>query len=496
MCGVFGVFGHVEASNIVYLGLHALQHRGQESAGIVSSDGQRLFVHRSMGLVQAGFHPDDLCKLAGRVAIGHVRYSTAGGSAVRNAQPLSVDYQLGMLAVAHNGNLTNHHALRKSLEARGAIFQSSADTEAIIHLIAMSKEAGLVTRLAAALRQVQGAYSLVFTDGKRLIAARDPYGFRPLCLGVLPPKVGTNDDDRKVYVVSSEPVSFDLIGAQFVRDIAPGELLVIDREGLHSSRPCAPQPRRMCLFEYVYFARPDTALAGASVYEVRKRCGQRLIEEHPVVAASAADTVVVPVPDSGLPAAIGLANHVGLPFEMGLIRSHYVGRTFIEPSQSIRHFGVKLKLNPNRAALAGKRVIVVDDSIVRGTTSRKLVGMLRAAGASEVHVRISSPPNRWPCFYGINTPTRAELIAASHSIDEIRRYLRADSVGYLSLDGLVAAVHSCEQASANLRGEAVVPAESYCHACFSGDYPVVSDDDKRRHLRMVGGAVVGSGGHA
>ncbi len=473
MCGVFGVYGHPEASNIAYLGLHALQHRGQESAGIVSSDGTRLYVRRKMGLVQAAFGAKEMEGLPGTTAIGHVRYSTAGASDMRNAQPLSVDYQLGKLAVAHNGNLTNHEMLRSELEGRGAIFQSSADTEAIIHLIAMSDREGLVERIAAALRQVEGAYSLVFTDGKRLIAARDPHGFRPLSLGIMEPKGGPGGNPRRAYVVSSEPVSFDLIGAEWLRDIEPGELLVIDEGGVHSSRPFDAQPRRMCLFEYVYFARPDASFGGAGVYSVRKRCGERLIEEHPVEGANAEDTIVIPVPDSGVPAAIGLANHARLPFEMGLIRSHYVGRTFIEPSQSIRHFGVKLKLNPNRDALRGKRVIVVDDSIVRGTTSRKLVRMLRGAGAREVHVRISSPPTRWPCFYGINTPTRSELIASSHSVDEIRRYLSADSLGYLSLEGLTSAVHESEAGSPRrLKDAPPLVRDSYCHACFSGDYPV------------------------
>ncbi len=485
MCGIFGVFGHPEAANIAYLGLHALQHRGQESAGIVASNGERLVVHRSMGLVQAGFSSDDLARLEGHVAIGQVRYSTAGASDVYNAQPLTINYKGGPLAVAHNGNLTNHTELRAELEGRGSIFQSSADTEAILHLIAMSAGATLEERITDALRQVTGAYSLVFMDDRRLVAVRDPHGFRPLCLGIMAPKGTEGANRRPAYVVSSEPTSFDLINAELLRTIEPGEMVVVDESGLRSTRPFEVTPRRMCLFEYIYFARPDAQLEGANVYDVRKALGRKLIEEHPVEAASAEDTVVVPVPDSGVPAAIGLAHHARLPFDMGLIRSHYVGRTFIEPSQSIRHFGVKLKLNPNRAALAGKRVIVVDDSIVRGTTSRKLVGMLRGAGASEVHVRISSPPCRWPCFYGIDTPTRAELIASNHTIDEICRYLRADSLGYLSLEGLIDAVHESEvaaQASGALRRER----DSYCHACFSGDYsvPVVSDG-RHRQLKLI-----------
>ena len=485
MCGIFGVFGHSEAANITYLGLHALQHRGQESAGIVSSDRTRMHSLRKMGLVQAGFSSKDLEELAGALAIGHVRYSTAGGSHIKNAQPFAVDYQGGSVSIAHNGNLVNHEELRRRLEEKGSIFQSGADTEVIVHLIAMSKHKTLRERVVEALGQVEGAYSLLFMDTRTMIAVRDPMGFRPLCLGILPPQSGGEEGMRRpAYVVASEPAAFELIGAEPLRDIEPGEMLVIDDEGLVSSRPFDLQhpggpvraARRMCLFEYVYFARPDSVLEGASVYAVRRLCGKKLIDEHPVERANADDCVVIPVPDSGVPAAIGLANQARLPYEMGLIRSHYVGRTFIEPTQSIRHFGVKLKLAPNRAVLQGKRVIVVDDSIVRGTTSRKLVGMLRGAGAREVHVRISSPPTKWPCFYGIDTPTRSELIASSHSVDEIRRYLTADSLGYLSLEGLTAAVQ-----------EVAPKSSGYCNACFSGDYPVpVGDERPHRHLRVVG----------
>jgi len=470
VCGLFGVYGHPEAANITYLGLHALQHRGQESAGIVCSDGQRLYAHKTMGLVQAGFSSADLAALPGQLAIGHVRYSTAGQSHLRNAQPFAVDYQLGSLALAHNGNLTNHEDLRAQLEQRGSIFQTGADTEAIVHLIAISDKPTLIGRIADALRQVEGAYSLLLMDEQSIVAVRDPHGFRPLCLGVFP---------DGAYVVASEPVAFDLIGAELLRDIEPGEMVVIDAQGLRSSRPFDSAPRRMCLFEYVYFARPDSTLGGASVYEVRRRCGARLWDEHPIDGATREDTIVVPVPDSGVPASIGLAQHAGLPFELGLIRSHYVGRTFIEPAQSIRHFGVKLKLNPNRGVLEGKRVLVVDDSIVRGTTSRKLIGMLRGGGAREVHVRIASPPVAWPCFYGIDTPTRSELIASSHTIDEIRRYLAADSVGYLSLDGLTDAVYGIEGRDREL------PRDSYCHACFSGEYPVPVRPPHPRQLRLV-----------
>ena len=477
MCGVFGIFGHPEAANLAYLGLHALQHRGQESAGIVSSDGERLFSHRAMARVQDGFAPADLAALRGDRAIGHVRYSTAGGSHLKNAQPIGVDYARGSIAVAHNGNLTNFEALRERLEARGSIFQTASDTESIVHLIAISAEESAPDRIAEALAQVEGAFSILFLDEQKLVAVRDPMGIRPLCLGVL------DRDGTAVHVVASEPTAFDLIGARLVRDIAPGEMVIIDAAGLRSRFPFPRRPRKMCLFEYVYFARPDSVLEGANVYEVRKALGQRLAGEQPV--ASSDDLVVIPVPDSGLPAAIGFAGRAGAPFEMGLIRSHYVGRTFIEPQQSIRHFGVRLKLNPNRAVIAGKRVVVVDDSIVRGTTSRKIVKMIRDAGAREVHVRISSPPTRWPCFYGINTPTRSELIASTHGVDEIAKYLTADSLGYLSLEGLIEAVRSVE--ARDRAGNPPSP-DAYCHACFSGSYPIAFTPTTRaRRLPMVNG---------
>ena len=477
MCGVFGIFGHPEAANLAYLGLHALQHRGQESAGIVTSDGERLFGHRAMARVQDGFTPANLAALRGDRAIGHVRYSTAGGSHLKNAQPIGVDYARGSLAVAHNGNLTNFEALREQLEGRGSIFQTASDTESIVHLIAISGKASIPDRIAEALAQVEGAYSLLFLDERELVAVRDPMGIRPLCLGVL------ERDGLTAHVVASEPTAFDLIGARLVRDVAPGEMLVIDASGVRSLFPFPRAPRKMCLFEYVYFARPDSVLEGANVYEVRKALGRRLAEEQPIPAGD--DLVVIPVPDSGLPAAIGFAGRAGAPFEMGLIRSHYVGRTFIEPQQSIRHFGVRLKLNPNRAVIAGKRVVVVDDSIVRGTTSRKIVKMIRDAGAREVHVRISSPPVRWPCFYGIDTPTRSELIASTHAIEEIATYLTADSLGYLSLEGLVESVRSVE---ARDRAGKAPTADAYCHACFSGSYPIpFTPPTGARHLRMVNG---------
>ncbi|WP_437663107.1 amidophosphoribosyltransferase [Sorangium sp. So ce1182] len=479
MCGVFGIFGHPEAANMAYLGLHALQHRGQESAGIVSSDGERLFGHRAMGRVQSGFSPSDLATLPGDRAIGHVRYSTAGGSHLKNAQPLGVDYARGSLAVAHNGNLTNHEALRDQLEARGSIYQTASDTESIVHLIAMSRKEELRDRIAEALKQVEGAYSLLFLTEREIIAVRDPRAIRPLCLGEMASGTGV------AHVVASESTAFDLIGARKVRDVAPGEMVIISADGVRSEFPFAPEQRKLCIFEHVYFARPDSTLQGVSVYEVRKAFGRRLAVEQPVEPGD--DLVVIPVPDSGLPAAIGFADRARAPFEMGLIRSHYVGRTFIEPQQSIRHFGVRLKLNPNRAVIEGKRVVVVDDSIVRGTTSRKIVKMIRDAGAREVHVRISSPPTRWPCYYGVDTPTRSELIASSHSVEEITSYLTADSVGYLSLEGLIESVRSVEVRE----GNASIPrptADSYCHACFSGSYPIpFTPAAPNRQLRMVSG---------
>jgi amidophosphoribosyltransferase len=460
-CGVFAIFGHPEAANLTYLGLHALQHRGQESAGIVTSDGEQLFAHRAMGLVQDAFTQDQLSRLPGRLAIGHVRYSTAGGSHIKNAQPIAVDYAAGSLAVCHNGNLTNAEELRSELEEKGSIFQSDTDTEVFVHLVAVSKEVSVEDRIAHALSRVNGAYSLLFLTETTIVAVRDPMGIRPLCLGVL-------RDDRESYVVASEPCAFDLIGAQYLRDVEPGEMVILDAGGVRSVRPQAGArpPQRMCVFEYVYFARPDSTLEGRSVYEVRRAFGRALARELPVEA-----DVVVPVPDSGVPAAIGFAAECDLPFDMGLLRSHYVGRTFIEPQQSIRHFGVRLKLSTVEPVIRGKRVVVVDDSIVRGTTSRKIVKMVRDAGAREVHMRISSPPTQWPCYYGIDTPTRRELIASSHSVDEIARYITADSLGYLSLEGMLAA----------MGGDAAL-----CHACFSGQYAIPFTPAHKRQLRLVG----------
>jgi amidophosphoribosyltransferase len=468
MCGVVGIFGHPEAANLAYLGLYALQHRGQESAGIVSTDGERLRWVREMGHVGDIFTADRLAHLGGFGAIGHVRYSTAGDSSLKNAQPIAVDYAGGSVAVGHNGNLVNAVELRERLEAEGSIFQTTSDTEVIVHLIAKSRERTLPERAADALRQVRGAYSLVFLSETMMVAVRDPMGFRPLALGKV------ND----VWVVASESCAFEIIGAQFVRDVEPGEMVIVDEQGLRSVRPFSSTPAHRCVFEWVYFARPDSTIDGRSVYRARERMGRRLAIEHPVEA-----DVVIPVPDSGMAAAIGYARQSGIPYDQGLMRSHYMGRTFIEPSQQIRHFGVKLKLSPVREVLNGKRVVVVDDSIVRGTTSRKIVGMIRSAGATEVHMRISSPPTVGPCHYGIDTPTREELIASHNTITQIRDFVAADSVGYLSLPGLYTAVEGS-------RLENGVPKTSdgkgFCDACFSGNYPIDPEAPGRpRQLRLI-----------
>jgi amidophosphoribosyltransferase len=457
MCGIFGIVGHPEASNLTYLGLHALQHRGQESAGIVSSDGDRLFVRTAMGLVADTFSADDLGSLPGESAIGHVRYSTAGVSQHKNAQPLSVMLGRTQVSVAHNGNLVNAQALRDRLEGEGAIFQSDSDTEVILHLMARSQKPTLEERIAESLEQVVGAYSLVFLTNKKLIAVRDPFGFRPLVLGRL----------NSSYVLASESTALDLIEAEYLREVEPGELLVLDAGGLKTFKPLKPVRGGRCIFEHVYFAKPDSILFGESVYQMRQRFGVQLAHEQPAPA-----DLVIAVPDSGVAAAIGYSRTLGAPYDVGFIRSHYVGRTFIEPQQSIRHFGVKLKLAAVRSVLKDKRVVVVDDSIVRGTTSRKIVKMVRDAGAKEVHLRISSPPTRWPCYYGIDTPNRQELIASSHSVDEIARYVTADSLGYLSLEGLTRAVGDPE-------------VESFCSACFSGKYPTEISFDPPRGMNRV-----------
>jgi len=447
-CGVVGVFGHPEAANLAYLGLCALQHRGQEAAGIVSSDGQVLVSHRGLGLVTDIFPEPIIRRLRGHAAIGHNRYSTTGGSQnLKNAQPLVVEYGRGGLALAHNGNLVNAERLRAELEERGSIFQSTVDTEVIIHLIASSNAETLEDRVVDALHEVRGAYSLVFLAPDKLIAVRDPHGFRPLVLGRV----------KGAWVVASETCALDLVDAEYEREIEPGEMVVMTEGGIVSYHPFTKVTGAACIFEHIYFARPDSTIFGRSVYQSRKELGRALARESGVPA-----DVVIPVPDSGVPAAIGYAESAGIPFEMGLIRNHYVGRTFIEPRDAIRHFGVKVKLNAQRNVLEGKRVVVVDDSIVRGTTSRKIVKMIRDAGATEVHMRISSPPTTNPCYYGIDTPTRAELIASSHDVDEIRRYITADSLAYLSTEGMYGFLGG--------------PQQGYCDACFTGRYPVPFED--------------------
>ncbi|MBI2230597.1 MAG: amidophosphoribosyltransferase [Deltaproteobacteria bacterium] len=460
-CAVMGVYGHPEAANMVYLGLYALQHRGQESSGIVSSDGKGLTSHRQMGLVADVFKEDVIKRLEGSSAIGHNRYSTTGQSHLKNAQPFVVEYSQGPIAISHNGNLVNGTLLREELERAGSIFQSTSDTEVIIHLIATSKESSLMGRIIEALARARGAYSLLFLTLDRMIAARDPMGFRPLVLGRF-----QSGPSAGACVVASETCALDLIEASYWRDVEPGEIVVIGPDGVESLKPFPPAPHAKCIFEYIYFARPDSNLFGHNVYQVRKALGRQLARENGVPA-----DLVTPVPDSGVPAAIGYAEESGIPLDFGLIRNHYVGRTFIEPAQSIRHFGVKIKLNAQRAVLEGKRVVVVDDSIVRGTTSRKIIRMLRDAGAKEVHMRISSPPTIGPCYYGIDTPTRTELIAANSSVEEIRRFIEADSLAYLSRDGMYTYFDGKSQ--------------GFCDACFTANYPVHFDDEghtKQLHL--------------
>ncbi len=462
MCGVIGIFGHPEAANLAYLGLHALQHRGQESAGIVSSDGEKLRWVREMGHVNEIFTAERLAGLPGFAAVGHVRYSTAGDSALKNAQPIAVDYSGGSIAIAHNGNLVDADETRTRLEESGSIFQTTSDTEGILHLIARSRESSLPDRVADALKQVRGAYSVALLSESMLIAVRDPLGIRPLSLGKI----------KDGWVVASETCAFDLIEAEFVRDVDPGEMIIIDKGGMRSERPFAAKEPHRCVFEWVYFARPDSTIAGISVYRARENMGRRLATEHPVDA-----DVVIPVPDSGTAAAIGYAREANIQFGQGLMRSHYVGRTFIEPSQQIRHFGVKLKLSPVREVLVGRRVVVVDDSIVRGTTSRKIIGMIRAAGAREVHMRVSSPPTVGPCHYGIDTPHKDDLIASKHSVDEIRQYIGADSLGYLSIDGLYAALSKVNAPDGN---------GGLCDACFTNRYPIaVVPPARLRQLRLI-----------
>ena len=427
---------------MAYLGLYALQHRGQESAGIASTDGAEIHVHKSLGHVQEIFTPDVIAQLPGEVAIGHTRYSTAGDTSLMNAQPVVIDCNKGKLALGHNGNLTNALEVRRRLEHRGSIFQSTSDTEVIVHLIARSSARNLSGAIADALNQVEGAYSLLLLTRDEIYAIRDPRGFRPLCLGRL----------NGAWVAASETCAFDLIDAEYVREVEPGEMVRISRSGIESIRFAPEKPHQYCIFEHVYFSRPDSVVFGRPVNESRERLGRLLAQEHPAVA-----DLVTPVPDSGVPAAIGYAAESGIPFRMGLIRNHYIGRTFIEPEQAIRDFGVKLKLNPVRRMLEGKRVVLVDDSIVRGTTSRKIVRLMREAGATEVHVRISCPPTISPCYYGVDTPRRDELIGANNSVEQIRQFLGADSLGYLSLKSMRAAVEDTEG--------------KFCTSCYTGSYP-------------------------
>jgi amidophosphoribosyltransferase len=447
-CGVVAIYGHPEASKLAYLGLYALQHRGQESAGICTTDGREIYTRKEMGHVADIFTKPVLATLPGELAIGHTRYSTAGDTVLLNAQPFSVTCKKGKVAIAHNGNITNATELRAELSRRGAVFQASSDTEVILHLVAHSSERTLAGALRDAMLHLEGAFSLVFLAQDRIIVARDPHGFRPLVVGEMEVSGGS-----KCYVFASETCAFDLIGAVYLHDVDPGELVVVGPEGVTRERWAPERPRAQCVFEQVYFARPDSLVFGRPVAESRENLGRLLARECPADA-----DLVVPVPDSGVAAAIGYSAESGLPFRHALIRNHYVGRTFIEPSQAIRDFGVKLKLNPVRYLLQGRRVVLVDDSIVRGTTSRKIVRMVRQAGAREVHVRISCPPTVSPCFYGVDTPTRSELIASNHDVEGIRRFIEADSLGYLSLASLRKAVDDDQR-------------HEYCYACYTGDYP-------------------------
>lgn len=449
-CGVFGIWGHPDAAKLAYLGLYALQHRGQESAGICVSDGDKLHLERGMGLVSDVFSEASLKAMEGIAAIGHTRYSTAGRSDGQNAQPLFVKFSKGELAVAHNGNLTNAPEIRSELEKSGSIFQGSNDTEVILHLLARSREPRLRHALRESLLRLEGAFSLALLAHDRLIMARDPRGFRPLAFGKM------KHDGHEVYVFASETCAFDLIGAEYVDDVRPGEMVIVDADGLHREQFAPAEPASHCVFEHVYFSRPDSIVFGRSVQDSREMMGRILARESPADA-----DIVVPVPDSGVPAALGYSHESGLPFCLGLIRNHYVGRTFIKPSQEDRDLGVRLKLNPVRDLIAGRRVVLVDDSLVRGTTSKKIVRLMRQAGAREIHMRISCPPTKAPCYYGVDTPNKGELIAATTPIDEIREHIEADSLGYLSREGLAEAVHDKMDPLGN----------GYCYACYTGEYP-------------------------
>jgi amidophosphoribosyltransferase len=455
-CGVFGVYDNPEAANVTYLGLYAQQHRGQESAGIVCTDGHTFSSHRGMGLVADVFKKSEIAELTGKSSIGHVRYSTSGESGLRNCQPFSFEYAHGAIAMCHNGNIVNAPALRKELEEAGSIFQSTSDTEVLIHLVARSKSPATRERLAEAINRLQGGFSLLVLTESSLFGVRDRNGIRPLVLGKLDGS----------YVLASETCAFDLIGATYERDIEPGEMVLIDEHGIQSLHPFDNATSKFCVFEYVYFARPDSNLEGVNVYHARYQIGVELAKESPVEA-----DIVIPIPDSGVPPAMGYAEASGIPFQMGLIRNHYVGRTFIEPQQSIRNFGVKLKLNPIRKLIEGKRIILVDDSIVRGTTSRKIVEMVRAAGAKEVHMRISSPPTKHSCFYGIDTPNEDELLANKMGLEEMCKAINADSLAFVSSEGMYRAVGK--------------PRDVHCDACFSGDYPVPIDGPQSPQLSLL-----------
>ena len=467
-CGVFGIFGRADAASFVALGLHALQHRGQEAAGIVSFDGTQFHAERHVGLIGDNFtKPSVIARLAGDRAIGHTRYSTTGGAGLRNVQPFFAELESGGLAIAHNGNITNAMTVQRDLQRSGSIFSSTSDTETLLHLVAVSPEKDLLSKFTDAVKKLEGAFSFVALSSKKMIGCRDPLGIRPLVLG----------DLDGSWILASETCALDIMGARYVRDIKPGELVVMTDKGITSHFPFEPQKQRFCIFEYVYFARPDSHVEGRNVYEARKAIGVELAREMPVEA-----DIVVPVPDSGVPAAIGYAQQAALPFELGIIRNHYVGRTFIQPTDSIRHMGVKLKHNANRLSLEGKRVILVDDSIVRGTTSQKIVQMVREAGAKEVHMRIASPPTMASCYYGVDTPETNKLLASRMSVAEMAEFIRVDSLGFLSIDGLYRAVGESSRDNEQ---------PQYCDACFTGCYPTQLVDrdgtDNVRHLSILAG---------
>jgi amidophosphoribosyltransferase len=476
-CGLFGIYGHPNAAELSYFGLYALQHRGQESAGIVTSDGSQMLFYKNMGLVFQVFNEHILKSLKGHLAVGHVRYSTTGSSLLANAQPLIADTGRGSIAVAHNGNLVNADRLRDQLEGHGAIFQTTTDSEIVLHLMAHGMKGDSQGNVVDSLRKLQGAFSLLIMTETELVGVRDPLGFRPLCLGKLASPLA---EGATAWVLASETCALDQIQAQFVRDVEPGEIVIIDHNGVRSVKPFDGEPQRaLCIFEFVYFARPDSKIHGQNVYKARVRLGQELAREHPVDA-----DIVIPVPDSGNAAALGYSQQSGIPFEMAFVRNHYIGRSFLQPSQLIRDFSVRVKLNLMRDVVHGKRVVVVDDSIVRGTTSRARVISLREAGAKEVHMRISCPPHQWPCHYGIDFPQRKQLMAANNSVEEIKEFLGVDSLGYLSLDGMTKATG--------------LPASQFCCACYTGNYPVKIDpaydklilEKRRRRPARVGDLVV------